>query len=210
MSSSVAMSERVVAYIDGFNLYFGLKSAGWKRYYWLNLQLLAQNLLKAGQDLAFTKYFTSRISYPPDKERRQSAFLEALETLSDFRIYYGHYQSNPQRCRKCGNRVWIPNEKMTDVNIAVELLSDAYQNLFDVALVISADSDLSAPVMAIKHLFPEKRVIVAFPPQRHSAQLQRLAHGFIQIGRAVVARSLFPEKIQKADGFMLNKPAEWN
>lgn len=203
------MNGRVVAYIDGFNLYFGLKSAGWKRFYWLNPQLLAQNLLKAGQELVFTKYFTSRVSYPPGKERRQSAFLEALETLNDFRIYYGHYQANPQRCRKCGQKVWIPNEKMTDVNIAVEMLSDAYQDLFDVALVISADSDLSAPVVAINNLFPGKRVIVAFPPQRHSAQLQRLAHGFLQIGRGSVARSVFPNTIQKADGFILQRPKEW-
>ena len=203
------MNERVVAYIDGFNLYFGLKSAGWKRYYWLNLQLLAKNLLKPGQDLVFTKYFTSRVSYPAEKERRQSTFLEALETLNDFRIYYGHYQSDPQRCRKCGHKVWIPNEKMTDVNIAVEMLSDAYQNLFDVALVISADSDLSPPLLAIKELFPEKRVVIAFPPQRHSAQLQRLAHGFIQIGRASIARSAFPAKVPKADGFILRRPTEW-
>ena len=203
------MSQRVVAYVDGFNLYFGLKSASWKRFYWLNLQLLAQNLLKAGQDLVFTKYFTSRVSYPADKQRRQSIFLEALETLNDFRIYYGHYQANPQRCRKCGQKVWIPNEKMTDVNIAVEMLSDAYQNLFDIALVISADSDLSAPVLAIKNLFPEKRVIVAFPPQRHSAQLQRLADAYLQIGRASIAKSVFPEKVAKPDGFVLQRPLEW-
>ena len=41
------MIERVIVYIDGFNLYFGLKSKGWKRYYWLNLQKLAIKLLKA-------------------------------------------------------------------------------------------------------------------------------------------------------------------
>jgi uncharacterized LabA/DUF88 family protein len=203
------MNERVVAYIDGFNLYFGLKSAGWKRFYWLNVQILAQNLLIGGQNLVFTKYFTSRVSYPADKERRQSIFLEALETLSDFRIYYGHYQANPQRCRKCGHKVSVPSEKMTDVNIAVEMMSDAYQDLFDVALLLSADSDLSAPVLAIKNLFPNKRVIVAFPPQRHSAQLQRLAHGYLQIGRASAAKSVFPRKVPKADGFILQKPSEW-
>ena len=173
-SSASRMNGRVVAYIDGFNLYFGLKSAKWRRFYWLNVQLLVQNLLKAGEDLVFTKYFTSRVSYPPDKERRQSTFLEALETLNDFRIYYGHYQ-----------------------------------DLFDVALLISADSDLSAPVMAVRNLFPGKRVIVAFPPQRHSAQLQRLAHGFLQIGRAAIAKSVFPDKLQKADGFSLERPREW-
>jgi uncharacterized LabA/DUF88 family protein len=203
------MNERVVAYIDGFNFYFGLKSAGWKRYYWLNLQLMMQKLLKTNQDLVFTKYFTSRVSNPPDKERRQSVFLDALETLNDFRIYFGHYQLNPQHCRKCGHRSLLPNEKMTDVNIAVEMLSDAYQNMFDAAIVVSGDSDLSAPVLAIKNLFPEKRVIVAFPPQRHSAQLQRLAHGFILIGRATIAKSVFPAKIQRNDGTVLQKPIEW-
>jgi len=203
------MNERVIAYIDGFNLYFGLKSAGWKRFYWLNLQTMARNLLKPDQDLVFTKYFTSRVSYPPDKERRQSTFIEALETQNDLRIFYGHYQLNPQRCRKCGDKVMLPNEKMTDVNIAVEMMSDAYQDLFDMALPISADSDLTAPVLAIKNLFPEKRVVVAFPPQRHSVQLQRLAHGFLQIGRANLAKSIFPDKVQKADGFILQKPAEW-
>lgn len=204
------MNQRVIAYIDGFNLYFGLRAAGWKRFYWLNLQTLVRNLLKPDQELVFTKYFTSRVSYPPDKERRQSTFLEALETLNEFRIHYGHYQTNPQRCRKCGNKVMIPSEKMTDVNIAVEILSDAYQDLFDVALLVSADSDLTAPVLAIKNLFPDKRIVVAFPPQRHSAQLQRLAHGSLQIGRATVAKSLFPNKVPKADGFILQKPAEWN
>ena len=203
------MNQRVIAYIDGFNLYYGVKAARWKRYYWLNLQTLVRNLLKPGQELVFTKYFTSRVSYTPEKERRQSAFLEALETLDEFRIYYGHYQANPQICKKCGNKVMIPSEKMTDVNIAVEILTDAYQDMFDTAILVSADSDLTAPVLAIKNQFPDKRIIIAFPPQRHSVQLERLAHGSLQIGRAILAKSVFPNRVPKADGFILQKPAEW-
>jgi uncharacterized LabA/DUF88 family protein len=203
------MNQRVIAYIDGFNLYYGLKAARWKRFYWLNLQILVRNLLKPEQELVYTKYFTSRVSYPAEKERRQSTFLEALETLDQFQIYYGHYQTNPQICKKCGNRVMMPSEKMTDVNIAVEILTDAYQDMFDVAVLVSADSDLTAPVLAIKQLFADKRIIIAFPPQRHSAQLERLAHGSLQIGRATLAKSLFPDKVQKADGFILQKPSEW-
>jgi len=203
------MNQRVIAYIDGFNLYFGLKAASWKRFYWLNLQAMAKNLLKLDQELVFTKYFTSRISYPQDKQQRQSTFIEALETLNDLKIYYGHYQANPQYCRKCGSREMIPSEKMTDVNIAVEMMSDAYQGHFDTALLVSADSDLTAPIVTIKSLFPEKRVIVAFPPMRHSVQLQRLAHGYLQIGRANLAKSIFPDRIQKADGYILQKPPEW-
>lgn len=120
--------DRVVGYIDGFNLYFGLKASKWHRYYWLNLQLLLANLLKANQELVFTKYFTSRVSYPPDKQKRQSIFIDALETLDNFQIFYGKYQSIPRRCKKCGFKDMVPNEKMTDVNIAVEMLTDAFQD----------------------------------------------------------------------------------
>ena len=164
--------ERIIAYVDGFNMYFGLKSSGWRRYYWLNIQELAHNLLLANQQLIFTKYFTTRVSDPPDKQRRQATFIEALETLSDFKIFYGHYQLNPRVCRRCGFPDNVPNEKMTDVNIAVELLTDAFQDQFDTALLVSADSDLTAPVAAVKRLFPTKRVVAAFPPNRSSKHLK--------------------------------------
>jgi uncharacterized LabA/DUF88 family protein len=201
---------RVVAYIDGFNLYFGLKDAKWKKYYWLNLQLLAQNLLRQGQELIYTKYFTSRISLPIEKQRRQSIFIEAVETLTDVEIFYGHYQTNPRKCMNCGYKSMIASEKMTDVNIAVEMMADAYQDRFDTALLISADSDLTAPIASIRQLFPEKKVVVAFPPMRNSIQLQRTANAYIPIGRATIAKSVFPDRIQKADGFVLHCPVEWH
>ena len=84
--------ERVVAYVDGFNLYFGLKSSGWQRYYWLNVQRLSSNLLKPGQTLVATKYFTSHVSCPPDKQKRQATFLEALQMLKDLKLFYGKFQ----------------------------------------------------------------------------------------------------------------------
>jgi hypothetical protein len=34
------MAHPVIAYIDGFNLYHGLREKGWKWAYWLNLQAL--------------------------------------------------------------------------------------------------------------------------------------------------------------------------
>ena len=40
---------RVMTYIDGFNLFFGLKSKGWRRYYWYDPRLLSEHLLKPGQ-----------------------------------------------------------------------------------------------------------------------------------------------------------------
>ena len=64
----------------------------------------------------------------------------------------------------------------TDVNISVELMADAFQNQFDTALIVSADSDLVGPVETVRRLFPTKRMVVAFPPKRTSFALQKAAN----------------------------------
>ncbi|MBZ0201876.1 MAG: NYN domain-containing protein [Ignavibacteria bacterium] len=201
--------ERVITYIDGFNLYFGLKSKDWRRYYWLNLAQLSKNLLKTGQELIITKYFTARISSPPSKVKRQSTFIDALMTLSDFKIFYGNYQSNFIECGRCKAIIETPNEKMTDVNIATELLSDAFKDKFDTAILISADSDLSAPISRVIEIFKDKKVICAFPPDRFSKELSKRASGYFSIGRKKFSASVFPDEIVTKDGFTLHKPASW-
>ena len=46
---SSAGDERVIVYVDGFNLYYGLNAKGWRRF---DVRLLAENLLRSGQVLA--------------------------------------------------------------------------------------------------------------------------------------------------------------
>lgn len=205
-------STKVSAYIDGFNLYFGLKAKGWRRYYWYDPHLLAENLLKPGQVLVGVKYFTARISaHPkdPDKHRRQAGWLEAVETLPGTSVFYGHYLRKPQRCFKC-NAAWDSHEeKMTDVNIAVHLLEDAYDNVFDVALLISADSDLAAPVQAVRKRYPAKKIVVVAPPERRSQRLESLASAVIRLGRKTIQDSQLADQYTKPDGFVLRRPARW-
>jgi uncharacterized LabA/DUF88 family protein len=204
--------HRVIAYIDGFNLYYGLKARHWQRYYWLNIQLLAENLLKPVQQLEATKYFTSRVSssiQDPDKGRRQSVYLDALKTVSRLQIFYGHYLRKPVHCFKCGACWNVHEEKMTDVNIAVELMTDAFQDHFDTALLVSGDSDLAGPILAVNRLFPSKRVVVAFPPNRHAAHLAAVANANFIIGRKKIADSQFADQIIEANGHVLQKPSKW-
>ena len=204
---------RVIAYIDGFNLYFGLRDSGYKKYYWLNVRLLAQKLLMFNQELTFTKYFTSRISDDPEKEKRQTTYIEALETLrgfKDFEIYYGHYRKDPYECPRCKRVYLVDHEKMTDVSIATEMLLDASTNQFDKALLVSADSDLVPPIRAIRSRYPPKGVTIAFPPSRHSTDLAKAANSFSYINAANLRQSRFPDKIKKEDGFILQRPSEWS
>lgn len=206
------MTRRVVAYIDGFNLYFGLKAKGWRRYYWLDVHALVLKLLKPDQQLVAVKYFTARISSPqhdPEKDKRQSTFLEAIATLPDTTIHYGHYLPKTQRCFACGATWESHEEKMTDVNIAVELLTDAADDRFDVALLVSADSDLTAPIKAVRARFPAKRVVLAFPPERHSTHLESVANAHFRIGRKRIQDSQFPDEVQTPSGFVLKRPPSW-
>jgi hypothetical protein len=209
MEKSTMALKRVIAYIDGFNLYFGLKSQRWQRYYWLNIQGMAKSLLKPDQELVCTKYFTSRVTNDVQKQKRQNDFIEAIQTLPSIKVYYGKYQLNPRTCRFCSKEDFVPNEKMTDVNIAVELLSDAFTDAFDIALLVSADSDLVAPVKKVRLLFPERRIVACFPPGRYSVDLKNAAGFSIPIGRAVLSKNQFPDEIQKSDGYILTRPERW-
>jgi len=201
--------ERVIAYVDGYNLYYGLRHKQWKWFYWLNIQLLAEHLVKPDQKLVGTKYFTTIVNYPEGRHKRQAVFLEALQTLSKVEVFYGHFLATPVTCRNCGHTYETHHEKMTDVNIAVELMTDAFQNKFETALLISADSDLVGPVKTMRRLFENKKVVVAFPPARSSVALQRTAHGFYFIGRDKLSKSVFPDEVTKPDGFVIRRPKEW-
>ena len=144
------MSQRVIAYVDGFNLYFGLKSMRWSQYYWLDIPAVVQRLMGPHRKLLATKYFTARITDDPEKAKRQTAYVEALATRPGVQQFFGVYQSHKRTCHKCGDVILHHSEKMTDVNIAVEMMSDAYRDLFDVAVLLSADSDLAPPIAAIR------------------------------------------------------------
>lgn len=202
--------QRLIAYIDGFNLYYGLRSKNWKWAYWLNIQALVRNLLKPDQTLVTTKYFTTIIKHPLDRNRRQLTYLEALQTLDNFHIYYGHFLSQQVICQNCGHTHITHHEKMTDVNIAVEMLTDVFHDKLDIALLITGDSDLVGPIQTIKNLYPQKRIIVAFPPNRKSSALKKIAHGYTHISRAALLDSLFPDVLTKTPGVTLKRPLSWS
>lgn len=204
--------NRTVAYVDGFNLYFGLRRKGWRRYYWLDLAALARSLLKDYQSLQATHYFTARIRLNGNNQadmHRQNRYLEALEARSSLFVHYGHYLQKRRACRQCGAK-WVDyEEKMTDVNIATQMLLDSFDNNFDTALVVSADSDLTTPVRRIRTRFDNKRIIVALPPGSQSISLVGVAHGYIHIGEEKLRRCQLPREVRRRDGYVLRRPEYW-
>ncbi|MEI6507670.1 MAG: NYN domain-containing protein [Bacteroidota bacterium] len=200
--------ERVVVYIDGFNLYFGMREAGFDNCRWLNLKALVQNLLHTNQTLVDIYYFTSRVSNNPDKQKRQSTYIDALESEGII-VVYGNYQDGTEECKRCGNIWRIAKEKMTDVNIATSIIIHAFQNKYDAAMLISGDSDLVPPIKSVHENFNNKRVFVVFPPQRHNSSMSYVAKGSFIIGRRKLVESQFGDEVISLSGYKLRRPKSW-
>lgn len=200
--------ERTIVYVDGFNLYFGMLEAGFDNCKWLDLRKLMNNFLKPEQNLVDIKYFTSRVGNNPDKQKRQATYIEALESIG-IKIIYGRYQVNDVECHRCGHIWREPNEKMTDVNIATQIIIDAYQDKYETAILISGDSDLVPPIKSVHENFKNKRVAVFFPPKRYNNSVAVVARGSLIIGRKKLVDSQFAAEVQKKDGYVLRKPTDW-
>lgn len=202
--------NRIIVYIDGFNLYRGLVAKGWRRYLWLDVGKMAESFLKINQELVCTKYFTARIVVGNQaKKQRQTIYIEALQTLNAVEIIEGKYHSEPYTCYKCGFTDDIPSEKMTDVNIAAEMIVDAVKDKYDIALLVSGDADLVPAVKIIKETYAPKRLIAAFPPERYSRDLDNMVHSSFHIGRIHFHHNQLPPKVTRDDGFILERPATW-
>ena len=211
-SSNVAWAmsiERTITYIDGYNLYHGMRDARLQSSRWLDLAALAESLLKPQQRLELVRYFTTMVRGNPPKAMRQAAFVQALHARGGIEIDFGHFLSKTMKCPNCGNEWAKHEEKKTDVNIAVRILDDAYDNRFDVAMVVSGDSDLVPAIESIHTRFPKKRIIVAFPPRRHSTELQLVANESFTIGKGKIRSNRLPDPVITPEGIQLQAPAGW-
>jgi uncharacterized LabA/DUF88 family protein len=200
---------RVGVYVDGFNLYFGMRAAKLRRYYWLDLHALAQRFLKDGQMLAVLKYFTAHVKGNPEKSRRQLAFLETIKDDHRVQVVIGNYQIEEHRCHNCSSTLRIPKEKQTDTNIATEMVVDAFTNQWDRAILVSGDADLVPPIQAIRNRLPSKSVIVAFPPNRALKELRQAATDHFHIENRMLEDCQMDDKVTLSNGIVQKRPEYW-
>lgn len=208
MNSSI----RTIVYVDGFNLYYGqLKGKPGK---WLDLFQLAQNYLQTNNQIVRLKYFTALVQprqIDPNQQVRQETFIRALETNPLVEVIYGKFLSHQVDMPRCDGKgiecVIKTEEKMTDVNIAVHILNDAFQNSFDLAVLISNDSDLSEPLRMVRSM--GKMVGILNPHKNPSRQLNKYATFQKTIRHSAILASQFPNPITDRNGNSIHKPKEW-
>ena len=203
--------RRVIVYIDGYNLYYGLCSAHLIGYKWLDLQAFSESLLRPDMTLVAVKYFTAITKSTTGSKQRQEIYLKALQThCNKLEIYFGRFLAKPKKCRMCGVQYNIFEEKKTDVNIACQILNDTHLDHYDCCYVVSGDSDLVPPLQIVKENHPDKQTIVAHPPQRKSLELCKIANAWFAINKRKFKSNQLPVKITTTHGGKLVRPTEWN
>jgi uncharacterized LabA/DUF88 family protein len=201
--------------VDGFNLSYGcLKRTPFK---WLNIMAMCRLLLPRNQ-ITSIRYCTAIVSgrgNDQDKPIRQQVYIRALKTIPELVVSFGTFLSHPVTMRlssqhPCGERyvqVIKTEEKGSDVNLATHLLHDAHLNRYDVAAVISNDSDLLEPIRIVRRELHKQVGILN--PQKHPAKvLLSEVDFFKQIRAGVLAKCQFPDELTDAHG-TIRKPLEW-
>ena len=202
--------QRLIVYVDGFNLYHGVRDQAGRATLWLDLVKLAQSF-RPSQRLVALVYFTAPVLNDPPGQGRQALYQNALSQLypSQVEIIQGHYQSESVQCVRCGHTDTKYGEKETDVNIATTILMDAALHNMDTAILVSADSDLAPAVGAAIKLHPPLFITAAFPPNRRSNELKALMPSSFPIGRSKIVQSQLPATFT-AGGTSFKRPGHWN
>jgi len=202
-------------YVDGFNLYFGcVKGTPFK---WLNIAHLCATLLPAHQ-IERIKYFTAQVHARPNNPQgplRQQTLLRALRTIPNFEIYFGHFLTHevtmplahPVPGQSPLVRVIKTDEKGSDVNLATHLLHDGHLGRYEMAVLVSGDSDLLSPVRFVMHDL-KKPVGVLNPQKRTCRVLAAQATFYKHVRQGVLASCQFPNAVQDAQG-TFHKPSTW-
>ncbi|PIU29505.1 MAG: hypothetical protein COT09_00485 [Candidatus Hydromicrobium americanum] len=207
------MPNKVIFYIDGLNLYNGLKEAHLRKYYWLNLYELAKKLCFEDEKIINVKYFTSIVSSKFDigKYYRQATYIGVLKTLSRrFKIITGRHQRGKKTCGHCGYTSITFKEKMTDVNIGSQIFEDAHLGKCDIIKLISGDSDLIPICKTVIKLFPDIKLIILFPPKRHTAKMEKYCTSSRVIFPNIIKSCQFPEIVINKKGKNFIKPEYWS
>lgn len=201
---------RAAFYFDGFNLYHGIKELNRPHLKWLNLYALALRLIpKQTETLVRVVVCTAIKSDDIPKQLRHRAYLKALGNVG-VDCLLGHFSKEPRECHSCTNTWMAPTEKQGDVNLAVSIIDDAYQDIFDHCYLVTTDGDQVATINMLKSRFPQKKLTTVAPPYRSpNLIISNKADSVIQLTVSHIEACLFPRLVPGAAGAAL-RPAEYD
>jgi len=214
---SLIPPSRAAFYVDGFNLYHAIDNLRQPHLKWLGLRRLAEIILIGRKShLVRTAFFTAYFPGDGPKGERHRMYVRALRNQG-VDVTFGQTMSYTAKCRICSEEWRTQTEKETDINMALAVYSDAVNNRYDDAYLITADTDQAATIKALKRDYPDKRVYIVPPPGRSDASLlEKICDGKVRIKEKHIDDAVMREMVPCPNGgpaavmpLSYSPPAEW-
>jgi len=156
------MEDRVAIFIDGSNLYHALRENCGR----VNLNFVQFISKLCGTRHLFRTYYYNVLQDPtqrPEGYREQQEFFDILRKTPYLEVRLGTTKLLQG----------IPVEKGIDIMLATDLLHFAWNDLYDVAILVSGDGDFAYALQAAKNM--GKHVEVAYFERNVSKDLLEVA-----------------------------------
>jgi uncharacterized LabA/DUF88 family protein len=137
--------ERVSIFIDGSNLYYSLNDLGVSK---IDFNKLAQ-MLKKDRLLVSVYYYNAPLDISVDAKKYwdQQKFFDALRRIPGFNVVLARLRKH-----KKDDGTYKFEVKGDDIYLAVDLVSGAYEDLYDTALIVSGDEDFVPAIRKVQKL----------------------------------------------------------
>jgi uncharacterized LabA/DUF88 family protein len=221
MSSETAGEPlRVIALVDGFNLYHALdwydrgfdfaEKTRYRKYKWLCLTALIQHFVDAPvEHLVQVEYFTTYPHWDPPKEFRHKRYVMAQQANGVI-PRFGEFKEKTTKCKKCKEEFPEWEEKQTDVNIATRIIELTNADAFDKLILVTADSDQVPALKLAKKMRPRKRFTSLVPIGRGCNEIYRVCEPNYTMTEDQLGASQLPELVRwQKVGIVIKKPDEY-
>lgn len=135
---------RTICFIDNSYIFRGSYKHQWR----VDFKKLVDALGKDGA--IWQTYFFASEEDPPNSD--QTNLYKYLRLALHFEVHLYPLRKRQMRCNSCGNEWSSYSEKAAAIGMASTLVSLAYNNAFDTAILVTGDSDFLDPIRTVKDL----------------------------------------------------------
>jgi len=133
-----------------------------------------------------------------DKRDRHNTF-NAVQTARGVTVLKGHHVIDPS--------TGLRSEKQSDINVALSVVLDAHDGLYDYAYLLSADSDQAATARVFRDRFPNLKLCSVAPPNRPvSEKVASYADDSFVLNKPQIETCVMPQYVRGKTGHMIRRP----
>ncbi len=202
--------KKVVAYIDGFNVYHSIANNLPEKYKWLDYRAFVEQFIWPDEELSEILFFTAEPRWDILKIARHNEYLDILKQYLKIHIVSGNYTSVSRTFTLWKNPVIDPlnaivdpsrftyktyEEKQTDVNIALAIFEGAMTDTYDTAIIFSGDSDIAPAIFKSRKYKPHKKFICVLPYKGRGQVIARSCDDHKNTTLPILENCLLPDEI---------------